>query len=636
MLSNKTLTRRNSIDIKLPWFLQKDSQHIYTTGSYISLDFETTNLEYGSALNLDNHIVLACWIVVTPEGETKKYKFGDEYEMQELLDDIKKVKFVLAHNAKFEAQWLKRCGVDLTEVLLYDTMLGQWVLDGNIKTEKNLDALALRYLGVGKKQGLVARWIQAGICPSKIPRKLLLPYCGLDVDLCTGLFKIQVKLLEERDQLHIVHTRNLTCSVLADIEFNGMQLDADAVLQEFKKTSAEKESALHKLTTMADGVNFNSPKQLGILLYETLGFEELRDRKGKPLRTPAGGRSTGADTLLQLKATTLDQTIFLETYRQFSKADSLLSKNLSFFQGVCEEKEGRFYGQFNQAITATHRLSSSGRPLLFSGEKKTKSTQFQNMPREYKRLFTASGDDYLVVEADGAQLEFRVAADLCRDSVARQEIIDEVDVHSFTAKAMTDAGEPTSRQDAKRMTFKPLFGGQSGTKAEKAYIKFFTEKYDSIAKEQKSWTYKVLNDKQLRTRYGMIYFYPNARNDNGYITETTSIYNFSIQGFATAEIIPIALVHLWHRVKHLRCRLLNTIHDSVVGDVHKDDVQEYKLACKEALTTDVFRFLSEVYKYDFVIPLGVGIKTARNWGTSKQEEIWNVYPDGESNFKIKE
>ena len=621
---------------QLPWFLSKDSQYTYLQDDFLCLDVETTNKSKGSALDKDNRLVLACWTLVKNGEVTKKFKFGDEYEQQELLDDIKSVKFVVAHNAKFEAQWLKRCGVDLTEVLLYDTMLGQWVLDGNLKTEKNLDAIGKRYLGIGKKKDLVALLIYAGVCPSTIKRAWLLPYCEKDVDLCYRVFLAQSRLISDRNQWHIVHSRNLLCSVLADIEFNGMQLDADAVLAEYKKTVEEREASLHLLQQMADGVNFNSPKQLAELLYDKLGFEELRDRKGKPIRTPAGGRNTGADTLLALNATTEAQRAFLSTYKRFSKADSLISKNLAFFQGVCEERDGKFYGQFNQAITATHRLSASGRPLLFRDEKKAKSVQFQNMPREYKRLFTTDDQDYVTVEVDGAQLEFRVAVDLCRDPIGLEEIENDVDVHSFTAKAMTDAGEPTSRQDAKRMTFKPLFGGQSGTKAEKAYIEFFNNKYASIATEQKSWTYKVLNDKHLRTRYGMMYFWPHVKNNNGYISDTTNIYNFPIQGFATAEIIPIALVHLWHRVKHLRVLLLNTIHDSVVARVHKDDVEEYKQLAKEALTSDVFRFLRELYDYEFVVPLGMGVKVSRNWGVSKQEEIWNVWPDGRETYKLKE
>ena len=128
----------------LPWFLSKDSQYTYLQDDYICLDMETTNKSKGSALDKANNLVLACWTVVKDGVRTNKHKFGDEYEQQELLDDIKNADFVVAHNAKFEAQWLKRCGKDLTEVLLYDAMLGQWVIDGNLKTEKNLDAISTR------------------------------------------------------------------------------------------------------------------------------------------------------------------------------------------------------------------------------------------------------------------------------------------------------------------------------------------------------------------------------------------------------------------------------------------------------------------------------------------------------------
>lgn len=622
---------------QLPWFLDKDSQYVYLQDDYVCFDLETTNLDKGSALNKDNRIVLACWTVVKDGAETIKYKFGDEYEQQELLDDIKSVKYVVAQGAKFDLQWLTRCGADLRDLLVYDTMLGEWVLDGNLRQERNLSALGDKYLGIGKKADLVTRLIKQGVCPSKIPQAWLLKYCLKDVQLCKDVFVLQREVLKKREQLHIVHVRNLTCLVLADIEFNGMTLDKDAVLEEYKKTSIACEKALHKLNQMAEGVNFNSPKQLAELLYDKMGFEELRDRKGKLMRTEKGARATSSDVMANLVAITEQQELFVRTYRTFSKMDSLLSKNLVFFQKVCEELDGKFYGIFNQNIAATHRLSASGRPLLFKEEKKTKQVQFQNLPREYKRLFTVDDDDYLIGEVDGAQLEFRVAADLCRDNTAYEEIVNEVDIHSFTAKVMTEAGEPTDRQSAKRMTFKPLFGGQSGTKAEKDYIEFFTNKYEGIATEQRTWTYKVLNNKHLRTRYGMMFFWPHVnKSRSGYISDTTNIYNFPIQGFATAEIIPIALIHFWHKIKGLRVWILNTIHDSIICKVHKDDVEEYERIAKEALTTDVFRFLREVYSYDFVVPLGAGIKVGKNWGTSKTEKVWNVFPDGRETYKLKE
>ena len=92
------------------------------------LDFETDSEQFGSPLNEENDVVLACWQIVHPTGEVeKKEKWGGVYEMQELLDDIASASFLVAHNLKFELGWLKRCGLELRDVLGYDTMLAQWV-----------------------------------------------------------------------------------------------------------------------------------------------------------------------------------------------------------------------------------------------------------------------------------------------------------------------------------------------------------------------------------------------------------------------------------------------------------------------------------------------------------------------------
>jgi DNA polymerase I-like protein with 3'-5' exonuclease and polymerase domains len=121
----------------------------------------------------------------------------------------------------------------------------------------------------------------------------------------------------------------------------------------------------------------------------------------------------------------------------------------------------------------------------------------------------------------------------------------------------------------------------------------------------------------------------------GYITNTTQIYNYPVQGFATGEIIPIALVHFWHRAAPYRIRIFTTIHDSIGAIVHKDDVEVCKQLLKESLTADVYRYLREIYEYEFVTPLGVGVKASRNWGTASTESIWNVFPDGTFTFKEK-
>lgn len=640
----------------LPWFLGKDSQYTYVQNvPVLVLDFETTNLDKGSALNPDNRLVLACWRTEQPDGSVReKHKFGDEYEQDELLEDIKSVwaqgGFIVAHNLKFELQWLRRCGLELRDGIGFCTMLGQWVLDGNRQLPRNLEALAKRYR-IGHKGGLVAALINAGVCPSQIKKDWLLKYCRQDVRLCDILFNLISTELAAREQLHLVHVRNLLAFVLADIEFQGMHLDNEKVQAEYEQTLAKKNEVEAQLYELTGGINLASPKQVGEFLFDKLKFAQPKDYNGKPITTGSGAPSVSATALKRLVAKTDQQKLFLKLYGEFNKYDSLLSKNLIFFKRVCDERGGKFFGSFNQGIAGTHRLTSSGRPIVFVGEKSGRGVQLQNLPRIYKGLFGCHLGDYLVGEADGAQLEFRVAAELGGDSVAYDVIAGDGDVHTDTATVFVDwnAANPdkphpdfigkdykSGRQPAKSQTFKPLYGGQGNHPAEVEYCKFFKAKYDGIARTQHNWTLLVLNNKKLRTAYGMEFYWPDTKmTRSGYITNTTQIYNYPVQGFATAEIIPIALIHFWHRVRDRRILVFTTIHDSIGSFVHKDEVEAYKELSKQALTDDVFRFLREVYSYDFKVPLGVGVKVGEHWGQSDKEHIWNVWPDGHSTYKEK-
>lgn len=604
---------------------------------YVALDFETTNIEKGSAVNKDNRLVLACWEVVYPNGDiVRKHKWGDEYEMSELEEDVKGADFIVAHNAKFELQWLRRCGLELRDILVFDTMLAEWVIAGNRKWDLSLDGTSKRY-GLGQKLALAALAIKMGMCPSVIPTMWLLPYCYKDVELCRKLYEAQMEILERDGLLHLVLTRNLTCAALADIEFEPSELDQRAVEEEYERTIEQFREVETELQRMVGDINLSSPAQLGKYLYEDLGFSVPRDHKGKELVTGKGAPKTDVNTLSLLKATTEDQTKFLDLYKKRNKLDSLLTKNLEFFRQICLHYKGKYSAIFNQGFTQTGRLSSSGRSILFPGAKKPKGIQGQNIPREYKCLYTAHDDDYLIGEADGAQLEFRVAADVGHDETATQEIIDGADIHSMTAKVLTDAGEPTTRQSAKAKTFQPLYGGMGATQAQKEYNKFFKKKYNGIAGTQHGWTLEVLDTNMLVTPYGMRFYWPGTTmSRSGYISNTTNIYNYPIQGFATGEIIPIALFHFWHRVRGKRIILWNTIHDSIVSRVHKDEVEEYKQLSKVSLTTDVYAFLREVYDYEFEVPLGVGVKVGKNWGTAPVEEIWSVWPDGTETYQKKE
>lgn len=345
---------------------------MYRAGHFVSLDFETTNLEKGSALNDDNRIVLACWTVNKGGKETKRrHIWGDEYDMQELLDDIGEADFLVAHNAKFELQWLSRCGLELRDVLVWDTMLGEWVIHGNVKVPFNLEATSRRH-GIGGKLPMAALCLKLGIPTEEIPESWLQPYCYQDVDLATTLYYQQLAKMEELGLLHLMLVRCLTCSALADIEMAGCELDADMVNKEYDHLTSELASLEAQLSAMAGGINLGSGKQLGTFLFDTLNFAIPKDFKGKPMLTEKGAYKTDKTTISKLKAKTKEQAEFLEAYIKYNQYSALLSKNVVFFRGVVDEYDSKFYGIFNQAQTGTHRLSSSGRGLKFKTEKKAK------------------------------------------------------------------------------------------------------------------------------------------------------------------------------------------------------------------------------------------------------------------------
>lgn len=584
-------------------------------GTPLFFDFETTNHSKGSALDPKNEVVCATYMLGTEDRAT--ICWGSEYDQTELVELVPQAGYLVAHNAKFDLQWLERCGVDLSTVIVYDTMLAEYVIGGNRYKMHNLSLDAcLQRRGIGGKLSVVSKMIKAGICPSEIPREWLGAYAKWDTESLVHLMAAQRAEMEGTRLLPVVYNRCLLTPVLADMERHGMQLDVDLVRTKYDALSAQHLELTQRMNLFTGGINTRSGKQLGEYLYDTLGFDEIKVRKGRDWlakRTPGGKRATDTDTLSNLSAKTDQQREFKELYTQLHEVDTQLTKYMSKFNDCCTEAGGVLHASFNQCNTATHRLSSSGR---------TYSCQFQNFPRAYKPLFCAPGQGYVIAEVDGSQLEFRVAAHLGRDEQALEDIRNGVDVHVFTARTMTNAGQVTDRQEAKAHTFKPLYGGQSGTEAEKAYYAAFREKYPGIANTQQGWIDTVLKQKYLETEWGLRYYWPDTKMDrSGYITNTTSICNYPVQAFATAEIIPAAIVLMWHviRKRGWDMTLVNTVHDSIIAILPEAMVPTFHALAKWAMIEGVYEFIEKLYGIEIVAPLGCGIKVATHWGATKDE-----------------
>ena len=202
----------------------------------------------------------------------------------------------------------------------------------------------------------------------------------------------------------------------------------------------------------------------------------------------------------------------------------------------------------------------------------------QNMPRgqtfPVKKVFVSRFDGGKIMEADFAQLEFRAAAYLSQDGVAIEEVSTGFDVHAYTAKVITDAGQPTDRQTAKAHTFAPLYGatGFGRTPAEAEYYTHFTEKYEGIGLWHSRLAKEAIATGKITTPSGREFAFPDVvRKPNGRVSHFTQIKNYPVQSFATADIVPIALLHIDKLLDGMQSCVVNTVHDSIVIDVHPDE-----------------------------------------------------------------
>jgi len=296
---------------------------------------------------------------------------------------------------------------------------------------------------------------------------------------------------------------------------------------------------------------------------------------------------------------------FLGKLRRLSALDSYLS---NFVEGIADfiKADGMLHVRLNQHITATGRFSGA-------------NPNMQNMPRgktfPVKRVFVSRWDGGKVMEADFAQLEFRVAAFLSQDEIAIKEVKEGFDVHSYTAKVITEAGQETSRQVAKTHTFAPLYGatGYGRTPAESAYYTHFMEKYKGVAKWHTVLAKQAINYGYISIPSGREFAFPDTkRKRDGSVTNFTQIKNYPVQSFATADIVPLALVEIYKRLQPYRSCVVNSVHDSIVIDVHPDEVEDV-VKVVDSVQNDLIQLINTTWSMDFNVPLALEAKIGDNW-----------------------
>jgi DNA polymerase I-like protein with 3'-5' exonuclease and polymerase domains len=365
-----------------------------------------------------------------------------------------------------------------------------------------------------------------------------------------------------------------------------------------------------------DGSDFKKPSKCatcngaGYVLKDTNQLAGLKFTAPSVKWHSANGFSTSKSNLEFLervaKSKGMDEAVnFLSKIRRLSALDTYLS---SFVDGIRTfvKPDGKLHVRLTQHMTATGR---------FSG----RDPNMQNMPRggtfPVKRVFKSRFTGGKIMEADFAQLEFRVAGFLSQDDIAIKEVSEGFDVHSYTAKVISEAGQTISRQEAKAHTFAPLYGatGFGRTPAEAAYYEQFTDKYSGIGKWHQELSKEVLTHRRITTPSGRQFSFPNVkRRRNGTITDFTAVKNYPVQSFATADIVPTVLIEIHKRLAPMQSMLVNSVHDSVVIDVHPDEeAQVVSLICD--INSELKSLIDDKFQINFNVPLLLEAKMGVNW-----------------------
>jgi len=359
---------------------------------------------------------------------------------------------------------------------------------------------------------------------------------------------------------------------------------------------------LRKDGTLAKAVRVCKPCNGTGVLYvptsEVAGFKLVpRD----PMDTASAGFKTDKVTL-ENRLTDLsgDAHEFVTSYVRYSALRTYLS---TFVEGMKNnvDENGFIHPEFMQCVTATGRLSS-------------RNPNFQNMPRgntfAIRKVVESRFEGGFILEGDYSQLEFRVAGFLAKDAQAYIDVNDGTDVHSYTANIIG-----CSRQEAKAHTFKPLYGGVTGTEAQQRYYRAFKEKYEGVTAWHEQLQREAVQKRVITLPSGRQYAFPYARwTEWGTATNRTAICNYPVQGFATADLLPTALVRLDNamRSRNMISVICNTVHDSIVLDVHPDE----KEACIGLLAYAMKSLPEETmnrYGIEYDMPVGIELKIGENW-----------------------
>lgn len=583
--------------------LRQNLVHFLSLQEAICFDTETTSVDAVEAELVGLAFAYRkgeAFYVPVPADQAQAQAIVDEFRPVLENENIEKI----AQNIKYDLMVMQRYGLTVRGKL-YDTMLAHYLIEP--EKRHNMDILAedyLNYTPVSIEELIGKKGAKQGNMRD-VELEKIKEYAAEDADIT----------LQLKDRLHPILAENAGAvklfeevempltQVLADIEMEGVRIDTEFLGNMSKELETDMRIVQDRVFELA-GVEFNigSPKQLGEILFEKLKL----DPKAK--KTKTGQYMTGEEILSKLES----EHEIAKKILDFRELQKLKSTYVDALPQLVSPTTGRIHTSFNQAVAVTGRLSSTNPNL-------------QNIPirtprgREIRKAFIPRNEEYLILSADYSQIELRIMAAFAQDESMIEAFNQGRDIHATTAAKVFNVSldEVTSdmRRKAKTVNFGIIYGVSafglsqqiaiSRTEA-KEIIDSYWREFPAIKQYMDSAVIKARDTGYCETILGRRRYLRdiNAQNmvERGF-AERNAI-NAPIQGSA-ADMIKVAMIKVNDFIKKekLRSRMILTVHDELVFDAHRDELDLLKERVNDLM----------IHAIDFPVKMETGMGVGQNW-----------------------
>ncbi len=539
------------------------------------------------------------YCVTLPSNREEAQKILEEFK--EVFSDEKVMK--IGQNMKYDLLVLGNYGIEV-EGKLYDTMLAHYLIQPEQK--HNLDHLCNVYLNYEKltTESLIGKKGSGQLSMRSVPIDKLCDYACEDADLTLQLKDVLDGELDKFEMRGLFESVEMPLvPVLVHMEQAGVRLDSK-VLHDYAHVLRAQIIQIEKEIFELAGEEFNisSPKQMGPVLFEKLAID-TNARKTKTRQY-----STSEEVLVKLA----DKHPIVNKILEYRGLKKLLNTYVEALPLLVNKRTGKLHSSFNQAITATGRLSSI-------------NPNIQNIPirdesgREIRRAFVPSNEHHLFLSADYSQIELRIMAALSGDEEMMKAFREMKDIHAITAakiyKVTEEEVTPDMRRKAKTANFGIIYGISAFGLSQrlniprseaKELIDGYFENFPKIKAFMDNQIELARKNGYVQTIKGRKRYLNDIGSANAVVrgmAERNAI-NAPIQGSA-ADIIKVAMINIYEkfRTENLKSKMILQVHDELNFDVLLPELERVKEIVKNEMEHAV----------ELEVPLTVEMNAASNW-----------------------